>query len=227
MTRELYLIVIMMFVGVSGAAPYPIGENYSVDTILIPSADTRVDEIISDDNGTTTAMSTKFLGGNGGTVILICENTCEGVANLYSTTQRDASACNFSIYDARILLDALILGVLEGFLYPDFMDIASTVEGANVSYAMTEEPYFGWVCVVPIEMETGQNSNTFGSLGRVAEQENEETLKGYIGFINGHDFILVVSTEPVSVFRTIVSNLKVVSRDEKGQAVLDDIMTSL
>lgn len=222
-----FFVVMMTLIGVSVASLYPIGDNYSVDLLFIPSADTHVDEIISYDNGTITAMATKFLGGNGGTIIVIEEFTCEGVADISGIVPRGALGCNFHTRDAKLMLNTLMLRTLEGSFYPDLMDIASSAEDNNISYATTDNPYEGWIGVVPIEMVRGQNSNAFGSLGRAAEEANEETLKGYIGFINGHDFVLVLSTEQASVFRTTVGGLNVISREDKGKAVLDDIMSYL
>lgn len=241
MKIALCLIAIVTLIGVSGATLYSIGENYSVELALIPPIGTYVEELVVNDSAgySVTGMFTNFRGGNGGTIIIIYEESPEMFYPRMTYTygidmDNDTQLADCICGEMLALLDVTMLCALEGscgnFGYShltDEMDIKDKIEGSNSSYAFTENPYFGFVAVVPVELETGEKSNTFGSLGAANQQINEQTLKGYIGLINWHDRIVVLSTEPASVFRTILGNLRVVQREDKGQAVLEDIMRYL
>jgi len=239
MMWKICFIVMVSLIGVSGASLYPIGDNYSVNLGLIPSADTYIDEMISDDNIIVNAMFTKFLGGNGETIIMILEYLPDSPKSTKNRMEHDmvdmtneTQMAILLLLDANAVLDAMMTCLSEGTCafdpdITDKMDIKSTIENSSPSYAFSESPYLGIVAVLPVELETGEISNTFGSIGRLNEQTNDQTLKGYVGIIDLYNNVIILSTEPASVFRTIVGSLNVVSHEDKGQAVLDDIMEYL
>ncbi len=220
MRIELCLIAIVALIGFSGATLYSIGDNYSVELALIPPIGTYVEELIVNDSAgySLTGMFTNFHGGNGGTLIMIQEESPEMFSSRMAFSEvdmtNDTQIRDWINYD----LYAQIDGWLETLYYN------RQIEDINSSYAFTENPYFGLIIVVPVELEIGEKSNTFGSLGAANQQNNEQTLKGYIGCINWYDRVMLISTEPESVFRTILGNLNVVRQEDKGQVVLEDIM---